>query len=193
MHAAHYTRLASLFRRNIPAIANRYRTTKVGDDAHWAAYAAIGCVYCHPASMVTTMATSEAGHHSRENRLPPVQPRHHREPHLQSAAIKKRIGSRCEHGAGTACFPFLIPSHKNAWFISRTKPGIMLRVSAFKNICCQLMKVVFWYCKFVAQQIFEKQCYGLLHAKCPPHSSTQIRSARALGPFPVALAAPITV
>lgn len=34
-------------------------------------------------------------HHSRENRLPPVQPRHHREPHLQSAAIKKRIGGRC--------------------------------------------------------------------------------------------------
>ena len=100
---------------------------------------------------------NKRGHRSRENRLPPVQPRHHREPHLQSAAIKKRIGSRCEHGAGTACFPFLIPSHKNAWFISRTKPGIMLRVSAFKNICCQLMKVVFWYCKIVAQQIFEKQ------------------------------------
>lgn len=33
----------------------------------------------------------------------------------------------------------------------------MLRVSAFKNICYQLMKVVFWYCKIVAQQIFEKQ------------------------------------
>lgn len=33
----------------------------------------------------------------------------------------------------------------------------MLRVSAFKNICCQLMKVVFWYYKIVAQQIFEKQ------------------------------------
>ena len=27
------------------------------------------------------------------------------------------------------------------------------------------MKVVFWYCKIVAQQIFEKQWYGLLHAK----------------------------
>lgn len=48
-----------------------------------------------------------------------------------------------EPGAGTACFPFLIPSHKNAWFISRTKLGIMLGVSAFKNICWQLMKVVF--------------------------------------------------
>lgn len=37
---------------------------------------------------------NKRSHHGRENRLPPVQPRQHRESHLQPATIEKRIGGR---------------------------------------------------------------------------------------------------